>query len=433
MDEDTAVVIILPCRNSGIHLRPAIHSILSNTEYNNWKLYLIESESTDGTAELCDEFQKLYANKIKVFHTKKEGITKAINFGIRQTTNEDIYLTQDDVIIPKLYGRDWLTILNGISKGVNVGAVTTINGGGISGQDYIEGFKWTGTWSLYIPRKTIESIGLLDENFSPGPGDDIDYSFRIFNQGLIIPEANFWVDHHRQTENFNDNIEFEKIRNAGYFRKKHNFNPSWESFDFDGEKYLLDSRTRKTGGCFDKERVDDVNLCKKIKELTKDFDWDDVMIDAGANTGFISLMLQKGVSFAVEVNPDVMEILQINAYLNNKLGKTVIYPVLCALDNDIKPYQIEKGWHEGLTHISIVKESNLKTHTLDELFFNKGLKIKLIKIDVEGIEMNVLEGAQNILKTNSPILIVENAPQDLSKFGYKFLTSIGINSIFVKQ
>lgn len=62
---------------------------------------------------------------------------------------------------------------------------------------------------------------LLDEDFSPGPGDDISFSYRVVKAGLQIYVANFWVDHHRQTENFNDNIEDIKARNANYFRIKH--------------------------------------------------------------------------------------------------------------------------------------------------------------------------------------------------------------------
>lgn len=221
MDTTTNVTIILPCYNSNKHLSAAVDSIRDNTEYPNWKLYLIESESNDGTAELCDDYVKCN-NNIFVFHTKREGITKAINFGISKADPQsDVYLTQDDVIIPKLYGRDWLTELVKISKQENCGAVTTINAGGISGPSYLDGFKWTGTWSLYIPRKTINKIGILDENFSPGPGDDVDYSYRIAQAGLNILQANFWVDHHRMTENFNDKIEDVKKRNAEYFREKH--------------------------------------------------------------------------------------------------------------------------------------------------------------------------------------------------------------------
>ncbi len=61
----------------------------------------------------------------------------------------------------------------------------------------------------------------FDEMFTPGPGDDLDVSYRVCKAGLRIFQANFWVDHHRQTENFNDNIEEQITKNAKYFRKKH--------------------------------------------------------------------------------------------------------------------------------------------------------------------------------------------------------------------
>lgn len=213
------VAIILPCYNSGKHLKHAIESIL-RTKYP-YKLILVESESTDGTAKLCDDYAQEY-DFIWTLHTKKEGITKAINKGIDMAGDLDVYLTQDDVILPRLYKRDWLTILNSISKKDDCGIVTTLNAGGIDTVGhYLKGYSWTGTWSLYIPRKVINLIGKLDEKFSPGPGDDIDFSYRVDKTGLKRFCANFWVDHHRMTENFNDNIEEIKNRNAKYFKKKH--------------------------------------------------------------------------------------------------------------------------------------------------------------------------------------------------------------------
>ena len=103
-----------------------------------------------------------------------------MNFGIKKAGDLDVYITQDDVIAPKLYGRDWLATLYDMSKMEDCGAVTTIMGGGIAGETYLKGFKWTGTWSLYLPKRVREMVGILDENFSPGPGDDIDLSYRIY-------------------------------------------------------------------------------------------------------------------------------------------------------------------------------------------------------------------------------------------------------------
>ena len=159
------VAIILTCYNSGEHLRHAIDSIINNTDYP-FKLILVESESTDGTNEVCDRYAKYFKN-INVIHTKKEGITKATNVGIRAAGDLDVYLTQDDVILPNLYKRDWLTILVEASKMKvkkrKIGAVTTIQAGGISGPTFKDGLKWVGTWSLFLPRKTINKIKYYEE------------------------------------------------------------------------------------------------------------------------------------------------------------------------------------------------------------------------------------------------------------------------------
>lgn len=155
------VAIIMPVHNGGNHVKHAILSIVRNTEFP-YKLIIIESESTDGTDKVVDDWARQF-KQIEVYHTKKEGLIKAINFGIKKAGESDVYLTQDDVIIPKLYGRDWLTTLVAISKSENCGLVTTLQGGGISGPDYVDGLFWVGTWSMYIPRSTIEKMCFYEE------------------------------------------------------------------------------------------------------------------------------------------------------------------------------------------------------------------------------------------------------------------------------
>jgi len=68
----------------------------------------------------------------------------------------------------------------------------------------------------------------FDENFNPGCGDDIDYSYRVLKAELKIYVADFWVDHHRMSAHTiskaDDPIAAEKLKeeHAKYFRKKHN-------------------------------------------------------------------------------------------------------------------------------------------------------------------------------------------------------------------
>lgn len=213
---DKEIAIILPCRNSKRVIGRAIESIL-RTRYP-FKLIIVESESTDGTAELVQDYAKRF-NEIEVYHTKKEGLVKAINFGINKAGDRDVYLTQDDAILPELFARDWLTEMVKIKRThKDVGLITSIRGGGISGDLYVNGFPWIGTWSMYIPRETIDKIGLFDEQF--GPGDDIDYCYRVFLAGLQMYEANFWIDHHRKTEHGDVDGEAKIKLMAEKFRRK---------------------------------------------------------------------------------------------------------------------------------------------------------------------------------------------------------------------
>lgn len=445
-EKNKPVAIILPCHNSGKHLAFAIGSILNNTNYP-FKLILIESESTDGTAELCDRYARTTILPdstcvgIEVYHTEKEGITKAINFGIAKAGDMDVYLTQDDVIIPKLYGRDWLTELVIGSKLEKCGIVTTLHAGGNCGQLYINKMLWVGTWSLFIPRETITKIGLFDENFSPGPGDDIDFSYRLHRAGLRIYIADFWVDHHRMTDNFYDHLEFLKMKNAGYFRRKHGLLPSWSEYEFDGEKYLLDDRTKKCYGCFKENgELEDPDTFKYIKELTTTFSDNDTILDVGANTGMMSLAVQHGKVLAYECTPETYDILKNNAVINE--WKRII-PVKSAVYSKKIPYILgystleshgKKVIWPGMNKIKVDENGTELTITLDDDSVIEN--VKLIKVDTEGCDLDVLIGAKNILKKYMPILITEHVNKD-EKFlidqDYEIIKQIGINSVWQKR
>lgn len=413
------VSIILPCYNSGEHLKYAIESIINNTKHP-YELILVESESTDGTDKVCDEFAK--RDNIRVFHTKKEGITKAINFAIDQTDN-DVYLTQDDVILPNLYGRDWLETLVNFSKQENCGVVTTINAGGVSGREYLNGFRWVGTWSLYIPRKTINKIGKLDELFSPGPGDDVDYSYRIVKAGLEIIQANFWVDHHRMTENFNDQPIL-CMRGAKKFREKHNIKPFWEEVKINDKIYFLDERTlNKEHAIINSSgNYNDQETMTEIENLTKDMNG--IFLDVGAQLGMMSLV-SNIPSIAIEPNLEIQEIIINNLYINSKNYRIIPLPASDRVFN----YEFIKKEPTGTSTIKETDDTTKpKTFLLDIL---KDMPISLIKIDVESQDPQVIKGAKELIKLHKPKIIVETADEELFKeLNYKKTKALGINQLW---
>lgn len=211
------VAIIIPVYNSGIFLEATIKAIYNSTNFP-FKLILVENKSTDDTPKTCEKIKNKYSN-VEVYHMPKKGMIPAINFGIKKAKDLDVYLTQDDVIHFKLYRRDWLLEMYNIAKKKNVGIIMGLDGGGISGDSYIEGLKWAGTWNTYIPRRTIKAIGLFDENMLMGV--DIDYSYRISEKGLKGVICNFWVQHHKLTELRIHEIDAPRqIKEGGEFFKK---------------------------------------------------------------------------------------------------------------------------------------------------------------------------------------------------------------------
>jgi len=155
------VAIILPVSDSMPHLPFMIDALYKSTNFP-FRLIIIESGSKDGTKQYVD---KLFEEKdnIEVYHTAKRGLVKAINYGIKQAGDLDVYLTQDDVIHFKLYGRDWLREMYNASRQKDCGIVTSTAGYGISSSDFLDKLKWVGTWNAYIPRRIIKKIGLFDE------------------------------------------------------------------------------------------------------------------------------------------------------------------------------------------------------------------------------------------------------------------------------
>ncbi len=96
---------------------------------------------------------------------------------------------------------------------------------------------------------------------------------------------------------------------------------------------------------------------------------------------------------------------------------------------------INREKDSGFTSVSIVpagvgQKTQVNAIRLDDYIatFVK-CPIGLIKIDVEGAEMNVLQGMSNVLKTRSVPLIIEAQDWTLGKFGY----NIGSMISFLKN
>ncbi|MGB0915375.1 MAG: FkbM family methyltransferase [Crocinitomicaceae bacterium] len=135
-------------------------------------------------------------------------------------------------------------------------------------------------------------------------------------------------------------------------------------------------------------------------------------IDVGANIGLMSLFVAskfpKSITFGFEAHPNTFQLFQRNIELN-KLNN--IFPIHKALGSSEGKVQIFDNWHVNRGGASIVVQGegsnsfDVKMVRLDDQLNDS--KPEMIKVDVEGAELDVLKGASELIKSNLPTLIVE--------------------------
>ena len=149
------------------------------------------------------------------------------------------------------------------------------------------------------------------------------------------------------------------------------------------------------------------------------------VVDIGANVGYYTLLAaklsgNKGKVFAFEPEPDNYALLVRNIELNN-YGNVI--PVKMAVTSRKGEANLfinkEPGTHGFLPdREGVVGITTVETISLDEYFKGREYPINIIKIDVEGSELEVLAGMQNVISHNKNIKIfTEFWPLGLEKCG----------------
>ena len=147
------------------------------------------------------------------------------------------------------------------------------------------------------------------------------------------------------------------------------------------------------------------------RELTPMFDGVDVAIDIGANIGRHTVAIAKNASivFAVEPDTDSYKLLSENIILN-KLGEKVVPLNVACSDKEGEVTFFRDEFYPTSNSITVKKndsmtEEKVKCSTVDIIC--KDQDIDLIKVDVEGGELDVLKGAFNTITRFEPIIIFE--------------------------
>tara|TARA_R100000734_G_scaffold1076_1_gene1138 strand:- start:1625 stop:2317 length:693 start_codon:yes stop_codon:yes gene_type:complete len=136
-----------------------------------------------------------------------------------------------------------------------------------------------------------------------------------------------------------------------------------------------------------------------------------IAIDIGAYIGTHTLPMSKFCEkvYAFEANTIIASYLLTNKIKNN-IDNVTVFAAALSNKNDTSTFYKRD---DGTSRISNSREikgtkETLYTHTLSEFILPQDVeRIKLIKIDVEGHEFEVLEGAKEIIEKSRPCILIE--------------------------
>jgi FkbM family methyltransferase len=155
----------------------------------------------------------------------------------------------------------------------------------------------------------------------------------------------------------------------------------------------------------------------------------DVFLDVGANFGLFTVIAArlvgaKGRVHSFEPLQEAYQYLKKNVHLNSLENVAINAVAIGASASTAELYRF-RDLPIGHTSLSPLGRSNWHSFTCDvvslDVYVMKShvRRVSMIKIDVEGSEMNVLLGARRLLERDGPAVILEINPKTAPFFGYR--------------
>lgn len=161
-----------------------------------------------------------------------------------------------------------------------------------------------------------------------------------------------------------------------------------------------------------------------------------VCFDIGANIGNHTRAFSPHFEtvYAFEPNPATFELLRFNA---QKFTNIETFPTALSNKKGTQAFSAEftNSGKSKLTTQSDPSSENLivNTITLDEFMASKNVEISFIKLDVEGHEPEVLQGAERCITTYKPLIMLELLEEQIengSSFSLQFLRKCGYSEFW---
>lgn len=169
-------------------LKPCIETIFKYTNLADIELIISANGCFDNTSQYLDELRYKFnsLNLAKNFQVawsdKALGYPKAVNEGIKLSTTDKIVLLNNDCLLLEQKQNDWLNLLDQpFQKFEKCGISTVVKDfSKVTYKDYAIFF------CVMIKKSLFDEIGLLNEDYTPGSGEDIEFSYLAQEKGYEI-------------------------------------------------------------------------------------------------------------------------------------------------------------------------------------------------------------------------------------------------------
>jgi FkbM family methyltransferase len=177
----------------------------------------------------------------------------------------------------------------------------------------------------------------------------------------------------------------------------------------------------------------------KPSDNIMNFSGDEVFVDAGAYDGLTSFEFATQVGYKYKkiyafepddlMYPIVKEVFKIKKLENTEVFQAGLYNKTTKIGFTEDPYT-------GSSSISETDSStSIYAIALDELLYDKDVKITFVKMDIEGAEAEAIDGACKIIQRDKPKLAISiyHKEDDLWELPYKILTEYSGYKLFIRH
>jgi FkbM family methyltransferase len=381
-------------------LKPCLESLIKYTNLDNIEIIVVANGCIDNTKEFVESLGSPF---ILLWFDEPLGYPRAINAGVKSSKSDFIILLNNDVVFLEQEKDRWLDkLLKPFSD----------NKVGITGPVYCTnlGHNFIPFTLVVIKRQVFEDIGFLDEIFSPGYEEDVDFSFRAMQFGYKIIDVGKQTSDpvgtilpidfpvfHAGEQTFIDKKERKELieRNSKIIlerwgNKKILFNETNEEKNTNDYQKLVNNLLSQENIVNNEEF--NALIIKNKYRVNKEDICNYSVLDIGANVGLFSVLsAEYGAKKIISIEPDINNY---NELIKNIIRYKNIIPINLAVFSESN-MDLYLEYNGVGTRVSLEPNNRLvKSISLSDLLNFLDIEDEVIlKMDCEGAEYNILYSA----------------------------------------